>query len=146
MTLSRRLTSAVALLCVTGVLAACGDDDEDSGGGGGSAPAATESGGGGGGASLSLTAAEPGPEKYAFDPAKLTADAGSVTIALDNPSDNKAPHAVEIEGNGVEEVSDTASPGAKAEVTADLEPGEYTFYCPVGDHRSEGMEGTLTVN
>jgi uncharacterized cupredoxin-like copper-binding protein len=28
----------------------------------------------------------------------------------------------------------------------DLKPGKYTFYCPVGDHRAEGMEGTLTVS
>lgn len=24
-------------------------------------------------------------------------------------------------------------------------PGEYTFYCPVGDHRERGMVGTLIV-
>ena len=26
-----------------------------------------------------------------------------------------------------------------------IKPGEYTFYCPVGDHRAQGMEGKLTV-
>jgi hypothetical protein len=31
-------------------------------------------------------------------------------------------------------------------VSAKLEPGEYEFYCPVGNHKDEGMEGTLTVN
>ena len=36
-------------------------------------------------------------------------------------------------------------PGAKPQVSADLEAGEYTFYCPVGNHRGAGMEGTLTV-
>jgi plastocyanin len=144
MKLSRRLTTAVALLCVTGALAACGDDEEDSGGGG-AAPAVEESGGGGESTSLDLTAGESG-SGYSFKPGSLDAKAGSVTIKLDNPSDNQAPHAVEIEGQGIEEASDTASPGATAEVTADLKPGKYTFYCPVGDHRQEGMEGTLTVN
>ena len=54
------------------------------------------------------------------------------------------PHAVEIEGNGVEEASDTVT-SSKTSVTADLKAGTYTFYCPVGNHRAEGMEGTLTI-
>ena len=29
--------------------------------------------------------------------------------------------------------------------SADLKAGEYTYYCAVGNHRSAGMEGTLTV-
>jgi plastocyanin len=77
-----------------------------------------------------------------FEPDTLTAKAGAVTIDFDNPA--SVPHAVEVEGNGVEEVSETVTAG-KTSVTADLEPGEYEFYCPVGNHRAEGMEGTLTV-
>jgi plastocyanin len=65
-----------------------------------------------------------------------------VTIKLVNESD--IPHAVEVEGNGVEEESETIT-GSETELTVDLEAGEYTFYCPVGDHREQGMEGTLTV-
>ncbi len=29
--------------------------------------------------------------------------------------------------------------------SADLKAGEYKYYCAVGNHRAEGMEGTLTV-
>ena len=54
------------------------------------------------------------------------------------------PHAVEVEGNGVEEESETVT-GGETELSVDLEPGTYTYYCPVGKHRQEGMEGTLTV-
>jgi uncharacterized cupredoxin-like copper-binding protein len=34
----------------------------------------------------------------------------------------------------------------KASVTVDLKAGDYEFYCPVGNHRAEGMEGKLTVS
>jgi plastocyanin len=113
-------------------LAGCGGDDEDEPAG---APAE-----GGGGESLTLTA-DPGGA-LAWDPGELSAAAGSVSIELVN--DSATPHAVEVEGNGVEEESETVT-GASTTLTVDLEPGEYTFYCPVGNHRGQGMEGTLTV-
>ena len=125
------------------VLAGCGGDDEESGGASTPSPAAEstpEASGGGGGQTLQLAAPADGAKL--FQPDTLTAKAGSVTVEFDNPS--QVPHAVEIEGNGVEEASDQVT-GGKASVTAELEAGEYTFYCPVGDHRAEGMEGTLTV-
>jgi uncharacterized cupredoxin-like copper-binding protein len=55
------------------------------------------------------------------------------------------PHAVVIEGNGVEEAGETVQKDGVSEATAEVEAGEYTFYCPVGGHRAAGMEGTLTV-
>lgn len=139
----RRVTWILALLLSAGVLlaAGCGDDEEDSGGGA-ATPEATEesSGGGGGGEALTLTA-DPGGD-ISWEPGELSAPAGSVTITLVN--DSSVPHAVEVEGNGVEEESETVTRG-ETELTVDLEPGEYTFYCPVGQHRQNGMEGTLTV-
>ena len=135
-----------ALLLSAGVLraAGCGDDEEAGGGGGGAAatPEATEeaAGGGGGGEALTLTA-DPGGD-ISWEPADLSAPAGTVTITLVNESD--VPHAVEVEGNGVEEESETITAG-ETELTVDLEPGEYTFYCPVGQHAQNGMEGTLTI-
>jgi plastocyanin len=143
----RRMTWMLALLLAAGVLlaAGCGDDDDDDGGGGGAAstPEATEDssgGGGGGGEALTLTA-DPGGA-ISWEPGELSAPAGSVTVTLVNESD--VPHAVEVEGNGVEEESETVTAG-ETELTVDLEPGEYTYYCPVGQHRQQGMEGTLTV-
>jgi plastocyanin len=142
----QRITWVLALLLAAGVLlaAGCGDDDDDGGGGGAaSTPEATEdssSGGGGGGEALTLTA-DPGGA-ISWEPGELSAPAGSVTIKLVN--DSSTPHAVEVEGNGVEEESETVT-GGETELTVDLEAGEYEFYCPVGNHRSQGMEGTLTV-
>jgi plastocyanin len=141
----RRITWTLAFLLVAGVLlaAGCGDDEDEGGGGGAeSTPAATEeaSGGGGGSEALTLTA-DPGGS-ISWDPGELSAPAGSVTITLVNESDT--PHAVEVEGNGVEEESETIT-GGETDLTVDLEAGEYVFYCPVGQHRQNGMEGTLTV-
>jgi plastocyanin len=139
----RRLTWVLALLLSAGVLlaAGCGDDEEEGGGGGGaSTPEATEEASGGGGEALTLTA-DPGGS-ISWEPGELSAAAGSVTIKLVNESD--VPHAVEVEGNGVEEESETITAG-ETELTVDLEAGEYVFYCPVGQHRQNGMEGTLTV-
>jgi plastocyanin len=136
-----RITWILALLLAAGVLlaAGCGDDDDDDGGGAASTPEATEDSSGGG-EGLTLTA-DPGGA-ISWEPGELSAPAGSVTIKLVNESDT--PHAVEVEGNGVEEESETVT-GGETELTVDLEAGEYTYYCPVGQHRQQGMEGTLTV-
>ncbi|HKG64056.1 MAG TPA: plastocyanin/azurin family copper-binding protein [Solirubrobacteraceae bacterium] len=139
----RSLATLAAVLVLA--LAGCGGDDESSSSGGGAATStpASGSGGGGGGGGEQLALSAPADGSLKFDKSKLEAKAGTVTIDFDNLSDS-TPHAVEIEGNGVEEKSDTVT-GAKTSVTADLDAGTYTFYCPVGDHRAEGMEGTLTV-
>jgi len=134
----RSLATFAAALVLA--LAGCGGDDESSssssgsGGGSSSTPAA------GSGETLQLAAPEDGSLK--FDKTELDAKPGAVTIDFDNPS--TTPHAVEIEGEGVEEASDTVT-SSKTSVTADLKPGKYEFYCPVGSHRQQGMEGTLTV-
>ena len=92
----------------------------------------TEDTGGGGGdtATIMLTADPSGA--LSFDTTELTAAAGEVTIELMN--DSGIPHNVEIEGNGVEEVSETISEGSTS-MTLTLEPGEYEFYCAVPSTR-----------
>jgi plastocyanin len=144
----RRLAPLAACLLAAATLAACGGDDEDDGGAttssGGAATSAETTPQGSASSRLALVAEESGGLR--FDRRALEAQAGDVTIALDNPGRNQLPHAVEIEGEGVEEESGTIEPGdAPTQVTANLRPGTYTFYCPVGDHRQQGMEGTLTV-
>jgi plastocyanin len=153
----RRLTWILALLLAAGALAAfgCGGDDDEAASEATPTQEATEAPteepteeateapteeAGGGGETLALSSPEDG--SLVFEPTELSAPAGSVTIQYDNPS--TTPHAVEVEGNGVEEETETITQG-NAELTVDLEPGEYVFYCPVGNHRQEGMEGTLTV-
>jgi uncharacterized cupredoxin-like copper-binding protein len=63
-----------------------------------------------------------------------------------NPSGNSLPHAIAIEGNGVDQKGQTVQPGGSpSTVSLDLKPGKYTFYCPVDGHRAAGMQGTLLV-
>jgi uncharacterized cupredoxin-like copper-binding protein len=92
---------------------------------------------------LKLKAAASGALK--FNKSTLRAEPGKVTIRLRNPSSADKPHAVEVEGKGVEKESATIEPGERTSLTVRLKKGTYEFYCPVGNHRSAGMEGTLTV-
>ncbi|MEX2195524.1 MAG: plastocyanin/azurin family copper-binding protein [Thermoleophilaceae bacterium] len=78
----------------------------------------------------------------AFDTDTLEAQAGQVTITMDNPS--STPHNVALEGQGVDEEGEVVTE-AESQVSAELQPGEYTFFCSVPGHRQGGMEGTLTV-
>jgi plastocyanin len=147
-----RMLSLIAVLCALAIVAAgCGDnDDNDNGSSGGSADTQTtdtgggggDTGGGGGAAQTLKLVADPGGA-LKFDKDTLTAKAGKATVVLDNPS--SLPHAVEVEGQGIEEETDTIGEGETAKVTVTLKPGKYEYYCPVDGHKAAGMEGTLTV-
>jgi len=77
-------------------------------------------------------------------PRTLTAPAGEITIAFTNRS--TVPHSLAIAGEGVR-AGPTASvrDGYTAELTVDLAPGTYTYFCAVPGHEDAGMRGTLTV-
>ena len=133
----RRAFIAVAL--ATAVFAGCGGDDEESA----ATPEATqESSGGGSGGGQVVQVSAPKDGALKFDQASLTAKAGKVTFKFNNPS--SVPHAFEVEGNGVEEETETVS-NKETEVTVDLKAGTYEYYCPVGQHADAGMKGKLTV-
>ncbi len=54
-------------------------------------------------------------------------------------------HALAIETPGRTRSTKTIKPGRSRTLHADLPPGRYAWYCPVGNHRQLGMRGTLTV-
>lgn len=83
------------------------------------------------------------PTALAFDKTELTAQAGKVTIDFTNPS--AVPHNVAIEQDGKELAGFEPIAESEKSVSADLEPGTYTFLCTVPGHAQAGMEGTLTV-
>ena len=72
--------------------------------------------------------------------------AGKVNFVVTN--EGAEAHSVVIEGNGlIFELPAPLDSGESSVLSAELPPGEYVVYCPVGDgeHREEGMETTLAV-
>jgi plastocyanin len=133
---------AVAALVAAFALAACGGDDDDdtTAASETTAEATTEDqASSGGGETIPVAESD-----YKLDPADPTAKAGEITFELSN--DGEAPHNLEVEGNGVEEVSETIQPGDSTSFTVELEAGTYEIYCAIDGHKELGMEGELTVN
>jgi plastocyanin len=87
-------------------------------------------------------AADPSGD-FAFDTTELEAAGGPITLTMANPS--PVAHNVSLEGPAVDEMGETVGQDETSTVSAEVEPGEYTFYCSVSGHREGGMEGTLTV-
>jgi len=144
---SRRVVAAGALSLTLAAGCGSGSGTSDGGGGygagGGQASSAasptetTSSGGGtatggdGGGKTLTQV-------NYQFMPAKFTVHQGdTITVSNTNPT---TPHTFTVEGTDIDVANDAQS---SQEVTIDLSPGTYTFFCRF--HRAQGMEGTLTV-
>lgn len=160
----KKLVAMFALLLAAFALAACGGGDDttsDTGAAGAveevedKAEEAGEDveekadeakdeaeGGTAGSATVDFEADPSGALAYTTDEA--TAKAGEVTVNFTNSS--PVPHDVAIEDSGGETIAETEvlAEGSDS-TTADLKPGEYTFYCSVPGHRQGGMEGTLTV-
>jgi uncharacterized cupredoxin-like copper-binding protein len=93
------------------------------------------------GGKLAIPADPSGALAYQF--ASATAPAGQLEIDSQNKSSTD--HDIAIEGNGVSEKGPLVKNGAVSKITANLKPGQYTFFCTVPGHRQGGMEGKLTV-
>ena len=78
-----------------------------------------------------------------FDRKTVRVRHGRVTFLLKNPS--SLPHAIAVEGHGVDKDGKIVQKGGTSRVTVSLKRGRYVFYCPVDGHRAAGMRGTLVV-
>jgi plastocyanin len=144
---------ALIALVTAGVLGltACTDDGGDAGSPAPeeAAPEETEGGGEDGGED-----AEDG-EEAAPETITVTAEemmftgipenmfSGTVDVVFENLG--AAEHDLVVEELGDEQVIPVTPGGESATGSVTLEPGTYTFYCSVGDHRQMGMEVTVTV-
>jgi uncharacterized cupredoxin-like copper-binding protein len=70
---------------------------------------------------------------------------GSHTLTITN--DGRGTHSLSIRGpGGVDVTSDVLQGGGSTTMTVRLQAGEYEVWCPIGNHRTMGMETTLTVS
>src|ERR671933_407862 len=133
--LKRALLACACARLLVGVLASCGA----AGGGGGQASKGSKAAAG-----PVLKTIEVKETEYKLDPDKITLNKpGTYTFKAVNSGSTT--HALEIEGKGVEEETESIDSGQSAELKVSLKPGKYEIYCPVDSHREQGMEGTVTV-
>jgi uncharacterized cupredoxin-like copper-binding protein len=125
----------VAVLVFAIALSACGGDDGDESPAAGDTATASESS-----ATIEIVETD-----FKLDPATVELD-GPGTYTFRALNQGETTHALEIEGQGLEEETEELEPGESGELTVEItEPGEYELYCPVGNHREMGMVGTVTV-
>jgi plastocyanin len=109
-----------------------------------------------GGKSKTAKPASPGPAKtsqtiqvketeFHLAPAKITVSSPG-SVSFDATNAGKIDHALEIEGNGVEQKTGTISPGSSGKLEVTLsKKGTYELYCPIDNHRAMGMQATVVV-
>jgi uncharacterized cupredoxin-like copper-binding protein len=135
-----RLPVVGAVVVVLAVVSGCG------GGNGGSAGGEEETTSGaapsGGSPIKTITISE---TEFKLTPSSVTLDkAGTYEFRATNKG--TVMHALEIEGNGVEQETEDIGPGKSATVKVTFKSdGSYEMYCPVDGHRDQGMEGKITV-
>jgi uncharacterized cupredoxin-like copper-binding protein len=110
-----------------------------------SAPAATTamSSSGGAAQTVEIDVAQTG---LAYTTTSATAKAGTVTLKSMNPQSIEHDISIESSDGSINQKGNLVANGDVSEVTVDLKPGTYTFYCSVPGHKEAGMSGTLTVS
>jgi plastocyanin len=138
-----RVLPLVLVIVVAAIAAGCGGDDDDDGGTTAATTQETTGGGGGAGAqTVSMT-------EFEFEPNDLSVTAGD-TLTADNTGSTVHNLTIE-EGPDPEKATKelAATPdvtgGESAELKVDVDPGEYSIVCTIGNHRELGMIGTIAV-
>ncbi|MDK3258782.1 hypothetical protein [Blastococcus capsensis] len=111
----------------------------------------TETGGAAGAAGEPIEIIE---TSYDIALAEMAGDEEPLTVMVPSPgtytfrvtNDSDIVHSLEVEGNGVEAVTGDIAPGATATLEVMLPTaGEYDLYCPIGNHKELGMDGSVQV-
>jgi plastocyanin len=129
---------AVVLILV-GVVG-CGAGGGSAGGGGGAEDAQAPSGA----KESVLKTIRVKEVEFALKPAEITLEKPG-TYLFKAVNSGGTVHALEVEGQGIEEETEEIQPGQSAELKVKLKTGTYELYCPVDGHKEEGMEGKVIV-
>jgi plastocyanin len=83
--------------------------------------------------------------EWKIELSQATVEAGTLKFTATNTG--SIPHALEVEGPGLEKKTGLIQPGSSATLTLTLQAGKYEVYCPVGEdsHKKLGMETSLVV-
>ena len=135
--LSRALLATLAIGLVL-MVSGCGGGDEDGSTATTASPATSDATGGDKGTVINVDERD-----FSIDIPSMELAAGTYTFVATNSG--QTTHALEIEGQSIEEETADLAPGEEGEITVTLEPGEYELYCPVGNHKAMGMEVDITV-
>jgi uncharacterized cupredoxin-like copper-binding protein len=153
--------AALALTLGLGVLAGCSGDG-DSAAGPAATPATeeaqtlptqtTEASPSPSPSAVATTAPAPAPValratevEFAIELPSTELTAGSYTIEVVNDGDGTHDLVIEDAGGTDVAASEILGPGQSGTVEVVLQPGEYVFYCSIGNHRQMGMEVAVTV-
>ena len=84
-------------------------------------------------------------KEFSLTPSHITISATG-TYAFKAVNDGTTTHALEVEGNGVEEKTSDISPGSTKTLRVTFsKDGSYDIYCPIDGHRQQGMKGVVVV-
>ena len=115
----------IGMVLAGALLAACSGGNSDGG------AAAGDDGASSGGASSTIAMRDD-----EFVPSEATVAVGDIELI----NEGESPHNFTVDGEGIDVDVD---PGATVTQSIDLAAGTYTIFCEF--HRSEGMQGSLTV-
>jgi plastocyanin len=83
--------------------------------------------------------------EYTLKPAEITLQKPGLYV-LEVVNSGGTTHALEVDGEGLEEYSERIGPGQSTKMSLDLnKAGTYELTCPVDHHEEKGMEGKIIV-